>query len=366
MSGFGDLVGLICVINDSPTPGLPFGFDQLRRYYAGTSDATERSAIEAWALESPRNAAVLAALAPSARDLSPASQWDAQRAYRTIMLRSQVHASEESSVSLSAPISRRPGRFTRFAWIGAVAMAMGVGFLSYDLLHRSGLWTPWNATNSSNSSSIFTEAMTTRSGERAEMTLSDGTSVILAPGTTLRFSRLYGDGKREIDIDGEAVFTVIADKKTPFVVHTPQTSVTVLGTKFSIRGYSEDAESRVVVASGKVRVGSSNVLGAGSAITVVESGQVHLEENIDANRELSWTDGNLVFENATVATVLNRLSRWHGVSFELDDPVLAEKRVKIGFAQSDVQETINILTTVLGVDASRSDRVVTLRSRRIP
>lgn len=361
--------------DDKPTSDFPFDFEALRRFYAGESDSAERETVRMWGEESARNAAILEALAPGARDLSPASQWNAQQAYKKIMARLSVRtplheptAAESTSIPASAlgSVSASPpmptpayrGWSGGYRYLAAAAMIVGAAFFGYEMSQ--------SRKHSLHSTSAFAEAMTTRNGERAELTLRDGTRVTLAPGTTLRFTETYGDGQREIELDGEAVFTVVANQKSPFIVRTPQTKVTVLGTTFSVRGYADDTESRVVVASGKVRVGDTEVLNAGSAVTVGQFGGMQLERHVDTDAELAWMNGNLVFEDAPVSAVLDRLSRWYGVTFQLNDSVLAKTHVKVGFSQTDIQQTLNILTTVLGVDASRSGRVVTLRSRRVP
>lgn len=84
------------------------------------------------------------------------------------------------------------------------------------------------------------------------LTLDDGSTVTLAPGSTLHLDAPWPE-TRAVTLDGTARFAVEHDGRRPFTVTTPQATVTVLGTVFTVYARQRDA-TRVQVESGRVAV----------------------------------------------------------------------------------------------------------------
>ena len=75
-------------------------------------------------------------------------------------------------------------------------------------------------------------------GQRAELTLTDGTKVWLNAKTTLIFPNHFDAENRFVTLDGEGYFEVTSNKKQPFTVKTPKYDLKVWGTKFNVLAYS--------------------------------------------------------------------------------------------------------------------------------
>ncbi|VTQ85978.1 FecR iron transport regulator family protein [Stenotrophomonas maltophilia] len=100
------------------------------------------------------------------------------------------------------------------------------------------------------------QVLRTAAGEIREETLPDGSHVLLSPGSEVKV-RIDGQ-RRQLQLQrGQAWFQVAADADRPFQVHTPQGTVTALGTAFdlAVQGNS----SVVTVTEHRVRVDSGNV-----------------------------------------------------------------------------------------------------------
>lgn len=67
-------------------------------------------------------------------------------------------------------------------------------------------------------------------------------------------SYYFCKNQREIYVEGEVYLEVAPDKNRPFIVRTDNMQVRVLGTKFNVTAYNDDALKRVVLVSGKVEV----------------------------------------------------------------------------------------------------------------
>src|SRR5690606_24659770 len=90
----------------------------------------------------------------------------------------------------------------------------------------------------------------TQPGERAILTLPDGSQVILAPQTQLSVPERFGVGTRTVELQGNAYFDVTTVAEIPFTVTTGTVQTRVLGTRFDISNFADDLAVRVAVVSG--------------------------------------------------------------------------------------------------------------------
>lgn len=91
--------------------------------------------------------------------------------------------------------------------------------------------------------------------------LEDGTEVTLYPNSGLRYPVRFEKDRRDIFLEGKAMFSVAKDKQRPFTVYNKDIATTALGTKFLVNG--QDKGSVVIeLYEGKVAINSA---GRGSA-----------------------------------------------------------------------------------------------------
>ena len=85
---------------------------------------------------------------------------------------------------------------------------------------------------------------------KSKVILPDGTEVWLHSNTTLSYNANFSSNTREVNMNGEAYFSVTHDANKPFIVHSNSSSVTVHGTKFNVNSYES---SQNILVSLKVR-----------------------------------------------------------------------------------------------------------------
>jgi len=196
------------------------------------------------------------------------------------------------------------------------------------------------------------------------VTLADGSTVVLAPETRIRYT-VDLHGARTADLIGEAFFT-IAHARQPFVVRTGAVTTRVLGTAFDVRRYPGDATTQITVVSGKVSTGGRRppvTLSAGAVGHATDS-TVTVSAIADPERSTLWTRGRLVFEDAPVSVILSTLSRWYGYEFQLTDTTLAAQRVSVAFRTENPTEAMTMVKLILNVSMTFDGNVVTLRPKR--
>jgi ferric-dicitrate binding protein FerR (iron transport regulator) len=209
----------------------------------------------------------------------------------------------------------------------------------------------------------------TATGQQAVVTLDDGTSVTLAPQSTLRITRFDTHG-RSVDLTGEAYFDVAHVDGAPFVVRTGVVETRVLGTTFFVRRYPQDRAAQVTVTTGKVAVSTRGhqpavTLTAGDIAAATDSSVV-ARNDPDAVRETGWLDGRLVFHDAPTPDVLQALHRWYGYEFRFADTTLAQRSLTVVISTRSSAEALGTLKTYLNVDLRFDGQVVTLVPRQTP
>jgi len=89
------------------------------------------------------------------------------------------------------------------------------------------------------------------------MTLPDGTRVWMDPRTVIRPSEGFGKSNRDIQLDGEAMLIVRSDAGKPFVIHTRNLVIQVLGTRLHVDAFASSPGEEVDLLEGKLRVTKS-------------------------------------------------------------------------------------------------------------
>lgn len=200
----------------------------------------------------------------------------------------------------------------------------------------------------------------TANGQRANITLSDGSTVLLNVGSRLDVPSDYLSGNHALRLSGEALFTVAKHDGRPFTVSTGQTTAQVLGTSFAVRHYATDTTTTVAVRNGKVMV-QSVVVTAARQIEVGRDGAGSVRR---ADSEaFSFAAGLLTLNSVPLAAAVRELDRWYDADVRLGDASLAGKRLTGEYTTGSVADLANILELTFNVHIERDGKVLTLYAR---
>ncbi|QEH43580.1 FecR family protein [Chitinophaga sp. XS-30] len=145
--------------------------------------------------------------------------------------------------------------------------------------------------------------------------LPDGTKVWVKGGSTLSYRPAFGKKDREVWITGTAYFDV--QKETlPFIVHTGQLEITVLGTAFTLH------ENAVIVEQGKIKAkaGDREVTVRRNERTRLQPGGALKTDNVNAQLFGAWRDGDYRFENTSLREIKEVLTSNYGYEVEILQP----------------------------------------------
>ena len=200
-------------------------------------------------------------------------------------------------------------------------------------------------------------------GQRASVVLVDGSTVELAPLSTLKVIDI-GKKQRIVALEGEAFFDVHHDEKRPFTVRARESETRVLGTSFDVNAYSNDIE--VIVATGRVQLRHARTL-KGVILERNQAGMLHEEtlstRAVNSSEALAWRSGQLAFNDARLSDVATVLQRWYGVQISIADPVLAATRVTAYLPQQSLTEVLDVLAETLHARYQRTQNRITFTSK---
>jgi transmembrane sensor len=312
---------------------------RLSQYVAGEGSAAERATFEQWIAADPAHRALVDEMQAVWRVAPVPAAQSSGRADAVW----QAFRSEITKARQLRPAPRVAGtqRSQRPYLAGAALIAAGVM-----------LWV--GVTHIARAPQPFRE-FATQAGSRATITLRDGTHVLLGPATHLRVPVDFARGARGVELDGQALFTVVHDAAHPFSVRTAYTVVRDVGTTFSVDAYAADQMERVAVTEGVVEIGG-HTLRARDVAAVGAGGRLTLQSGTDVNRYLAWVQGGLTFDNAPLPDVLRAIGRAYGVDVTLADTSLARRTVTASFGDDSLDEVLASIAKSVGAQVQRDGR----------
>jgi transmembrane sensor len=161
-------------------------------------------------------------------------------------------------------------------------------------------------------------------GKDYKLTLTDGTEVWLNAMSEISFPLSFNGSTREVFVSGEAYFSVKKDINHPFIVHTGQVAINVLGTAFNVNTYS-NTNTKIALSSGKVSLKSNT----GKQQIQLDPGYEATCDNnfrtdeFNPKNTLAWMEGKYYFKNAALKDIATVITRLFDVPVIFDD-VMAE------------------------------------------
>jgi transmembrane sensor len=249
------------------------------------------------------------------------------------------------------PVSLGTRSMRRSVWYGAVTVIAAALFIVGE----------WGgvARGPGRNQAAKTVVYSTANGQRATITLTDGSVVMLNVASRLEIPSDYATGNHTIRLVGEALFLVSHHDETPFTVLAGPAVTRVLGTSFLVRRYGTDTATTVAVQSGKVSVGSA-ILVAGR---YVEVGPSNTGPVLPADAsQFSFAAGVLSLRSIPLSRAIPELNRWYDADIRLGDIALATRHMTGKFEIGSLAELSAILE-LTGVRVVRDGRIITLYSR---
>jgi transmembrane sensor len=356
---------------ESPTE--PVDWDALARYLTGESPAAEAEAMRRWLAARPERAELAAALERSISRLAyqAPTDLDVETGLRSVRARrDQPDVRLRDRASRAAPTAF--GSRRAFAWPSGRRLVLGLraaAVVGAIAIGSALLWQRRSGGDERAAAAATAQMYATAVGQRDSLRLSDGTRVVLGPGSRLAVDQGYGRTHREVELRGEAYFDARHDSVHPFTVRVGNATVRDVGTAFAVHSDPGDGV-RVVVTSGAVVLkaetapADSGVLLRQGDRGVLRPGEpVVTERGAAIEEDLAWMRGRLVFRDAPLAQVRADLRRWYGIELRIADPALADRHVTTAFDGERPQRVLEVLALILGAEVEQQGDTAILRNR---
>ncbi len=154
--------------------------------------------------------------------------------------------------------------------------------------------------------------------EIRKVSLPDGSEVTLNANSSISYTE--EEGKRAVQLSGEAFFDVARNEKTPFVITVKHTEVTVLGTSFNVKAIHSE-ETVVSVRSGKVQVDNGNhqMILMQNEQAISSATELHKSEADE--HTTAWMQKRLVYDSVPLQLIFMDIESWYGINIISDTTI---------------------------------------------
>ena len=211
--------------------------------------------------------------------------------------------------------------------------------------------------------------LTTPVGGEYSLVLSDGTKVFLNADSELKYPVEFSDGKRIVDLKGEAYFEVHKDSLRSFIVRMNGAEVTVLGTSFNVNTYGDDGQIYTTLVNGSVRVSSmknkqEEILKPGmQSVMNVQSGLLTVRK-VDVEPYVAWREGRFVFRAMTLDLIMRQLQRWYDFEVFYQNSELKDYEFRgVIKRDMDLDKVLSVIKATTNVDFEVKGKVITIIKR---
>ncbi|RKD85132.1 FecR family protein [Mangrovibacterium diazotrophicum] len=191
-------------------------------------------------------------------------------------------------------------------------------------------------------------------GTQTKISLEDGTQVWLNSGSKLKFPNTFtSQNTRDVELVGEGYFEVHHNAQQPFIVHTRDLGVKVLGTSFNVNAYENMKRVTVALVEGSVSVIKESKNQTNELLHLkpsevadydIEANKIYQSQTKQIGRYTAWKDGKIVFQDDTMEEMVGLLENWYNVDIEVKGEVLLGYHFTATFNDESLDQILKYLS----------------------
>lgn len=306
------------------------------------------------------------------RGLTEEEQLKAEQAYALHSVKLQFqHMEQADGNAVQLRTKSRRGKLLAVMAGCAVLVTAGAGW-----------W--WHAAGTADE--LQSSQIVARRGARTEVVLPDSSRVWINSDSRLTYnSQTFGKRDRELWLSGEAFFEVAKQASHPFIIHSGNIHIKVLGTSFNVKSYPGDATTETSLINGKVQVSFTNrpdeniilhpnekltvsnetsisnnhtaVTEARASITVNNLSQVNTGDQIT---ETAWMRNRIAFSDASLAEIASVLERHFDVTVQFAGQDVMNYRYTGNFEGENLEKMLAVMKLSKPFNYSINGKKVTI------
>ena len=212
---------------------------------------------------------------------------------------------------------------------------------------------------------------TTRYGETREIALPDGSHVVLNANSRLSYqAATVASPVRRVHLTGEAFFDVMheeGDRATPFLVHTPDLDVKVIGTEFNVN--TRRNRTQVVLDEGQVELQRPTkeraLMQPGELVEYQTDANQVRRASVDIELFTAWRDRQLKFDDTPLGEVAQLLEENYGVRIQFESEHLRSKRVTGEVSARELDTIGRAVSRLVDIAIQRSRETIHISSLHV-
>jgi len=234
-------------------------------------------------------------------------------------------------------------------------------------------------------------------GAKSEITLPDGSHVLLNAGSKLKYFTDFNIKNRNIQLEGEAYFKVAKNKKIPLIVSAANIKIRAVGTEFNVKVYSNERLIETTLIEGVVEISKTgDKVGLGEKISLTPNqkavyvkaddklsvyGTTNKEkekpvanttlkeiyikpvvyDQVDVEPIIAWTQDKLMFRSETLENICVKLNRKYDVSFEFENESVKNLRFTGTLEDETIEQVLNVIKTISPIDYTINKKAVVIK-----
>ena len=334
------------------------------KYYSGQCTEEERVFVENWMASSEDE--------PSELSENVLSEMD-ERAWKRIKQTNKISLQREDKEykrlktldrfgsNRNAKVSGTIPKYRRLARISVAAFLAMVFFIAV-------FWLLNPLDSQPKDTMVSWKGYTTRQsirGERPTITLPDGSTVHLNSESLLKFPESFSDTERVVYLEGHAHFDVARNPDKPFIIYTEHSKTQVLGTSFDVNTSRKQGETEIIVTSGKVAFSEKDqndnlVTLKVNERAVLDAGKNIAKSEVDADMLTAWIKNHLVFDDYTLAKVIDVLEPWYDIQVSVKNTDLMTRDFKLSMEDPSLEAVMEALSFLGEFEYEIDDNRVTI------
>ncbi|MCQ4872687.1 MULTISPECIES: FecR family protein [Odoribacteraceae] len=202
-------------------------------------------------------------------------------------------------------------------------------------------------------------------GGEYHVVLADGTKVWFNEETELKYPVVFVGEKREVYLkSGEVYLEVARDEKCPFIVHTGNGDIRVLGTQFNVK-YLTDQKVATTLVKGGVQVKKGNVkviLQPNQQAVVGEVvSKIPVMDVEDVEEIICWKDNMFLFRDVELEQIMDKLAEWYGFTVFYETPETKSEKFFVRIDKyAEVNGILEVMSEVSNVKFKISGKTVSV------
>jgi transmembrane sensor len=283
--------------------------------------------------------------------------------FQQIIAIAEKGGTEEKQAPVYEIEEEKPSRIFTLKRVLIAAAITGIIATSYFLLRQQ---------HAPQAAGIPMHEVAAGTGTKSELRLPDGTRVWLNSESKLEYKANFNDSIREVTLEGEAYFDVVKDKSRPFIVHTSDIDIRVLGTAFNVKSYPKDPAIVATLIHGMIEVTNKKLPSSPKVILRPHEKLVFnknlecppavnqpaktpdaykpfaittLPKNIPdtAVVETSWMYNKLIFDGETLRENASKMERWYNVKIDFRNDKVGYIPIRYQLENETIEEALKAL-----------------------